>query len=51
MIRLILVAALLAGCAAAPVPPEVRARGEAMLAHLRALDRHHTHHCEEEHHD
>ncbi len=51
MMRVILAAALLAGCTSAPVPPEVRAQGDAMLADLRALDRHHTQHCEDEHHD
>lgn len=29
---------LLAGCASPPVPPEVRARGEALLLELRAVD-------------
>lgn len=37
--RALLAALLLAGCAThEPVPPEVRARGEAMLVELRALD-------------
>lgn len=45
MTRLALaIALLLAGCAPAPtVPPEVQARGEALLLGLRA----HTHHCRE----
>ena len=50
MMRVILAAALLAGCTAAPVPPEARARGDAMLADLRALDRHRCDY-KEEHHD
>lgn len=30
---------VLAGCASAPVPPEVRARGDALLLELRAMER------------
>lgn len=34
----VVVALALVGCASAPVPPEVRARGEAMLLEMRAAD-------------
>lgn len=36
--RWVVVMLMLAGCASAPVPPEVRARGEALLLELRAMD-------------
>lgn len=46
MTRLLFLALLLAGCAPAPtVPPEVQARGEALLLGLRAHT--HQHHCRE----
>ena len=47
MTRLAL-ALFLAGCAPTPtVPPEVQARGEALLLGLRAMDRDNHHHCRE----